>query len=205
MARESEGEKPAATQTEAYSERLADLSDARWKRWLGVQLPYRMHLRRLRLGFVLDLGCGIGRNLLHLGQNGIGVDPNPQSVARARARGCRAFVPEVFLDSEFAQPGRFDTLLVAHVLEHLEPEAASALLRQYAVFVRSGGRVVLITPQEAGYRSDPTHASFVARERLRQLLVDAGAEPLSSYSFPLPRFCGRLFPHNEFVAIGGRP
>ena len=44
------------TQSEAYAARLDSLESARWKRWLNVQAPYRWNLRRLRLGFVLDVG-----------------------------------------------------------------------------------------------------------------------------------------------------
>jgi len=49
-----------------YTDYLVGMQARCWKRLLRVQLPYRWHLRTLRLGKVLDLGCGIGRNLLHL-------------------------------------------------------------------------------------------------------------------------------------------
>ena len=48
--------------TDAYADRLK----ARlvwWKRALDVQAPYRWNLRRLKPGFMLDVGCGLGRNL----------------------------------------------------------------------------------------------------------------------------------------------
>src|SRR5437868_14699975 len=82
-----------------------------WKRMLDVQRPYRAHLRRLKLGLVLDVGCGIGRNLGHLAGQGIGVDPNVDAIATCKARGLTAFTPEELASSEYAQPGRFDSLL----------------------------------------------------------------------------------------------
>ena len=182
----------------AYAERLRAHEAVWWKRLVDVQLPYRLHLRRLALGEVLDVGCGIGRNLANLG-GGVGVDPNAAAIATCRQRGLVAFTPDEFLASPYAQPGRFDTLLVAHVLEHLPDTDARALLAHYLPYVRD--RVVLITPQEAGYRSDPTHIQFVDRTRLEALARGAGLTPVAAYSFPFPRAFGRWFKYNEFVLI----
>src|SRR5439155_25078118 len=89
-------DRPGGTGTEQYADRLVSLQTARWKRWLDVQAPFRWNLRRLRPGFTLDIGCGIGRNLLHLGGQGVGVDTNEHCVRVARARGLIAFTPEEF-------------------------------------------------------------------------------------------------------------
>lgn len=190
------------TRDEQYTRRLETLGEAGWKRWLDVQAPYRRHVRGLDLGFVLDVGCGIGRNLVHLQGHGVGVDHNADSVAAARARGCEAFVPDAFEASSFATPGRFDALLCAHVVEHMRLDDAVAMIAGYLPYVREGGPVVLIAPQEAGYRSDATHVEFMDPPKLARLLERAGAPQERAYSFPFPRFVGRLFPHNEFVAIG---
>ena len=161
--------------------------------------PYRWNLRRLDLGRVLDVGCGVGRCLAFLDGNGVGVDHNPTSVAECRARGFQAHTPEEFGALEF-EP--FDTLLLSHVLEHLDPESGESLLRTYLPHVRSGGRIVVITPQEAGQRSDPTHVRFVDAGAARSTLSLIGASDLSVRSFPLPRLVGRVFVHNETIAIG---
>src|SRR5688572_3247513 len=149
------------TDDAAYTERLERA--AWWKRLLDVQRPYRWHLRWLELGFVLDVGCGVGRNLVNLGGRaaGVGVDHNPASVAAARRRGLEAFTPDELRTSPYAFPGRFDALLLAHVAEHMHEAEAAALLREYLDLVRPGGRVVVITPQEAGHASDPTHVELM--------------------------------------------
>jgi 2-polyprenyl-3-methyl-5-hydroxy-6-metoxy-1,4-benzoquinol methylase len=187
----------------AYAERLRTKESVWWKRLLDVQLPYRLHLRRLNLGFVLDVGCGLGRNLTNLGgaSAGVGVDPNRDAVAVCRSRGLIAFTPDELAASEYAQPGRFDTLLISHVLEHLSSEDAMALIARYVPWVRSGGRAVLITPQEAGYRSDPTHVEFVDLARLEHVSHATGLTTVAAYSFPFPRTVGRWFKYNEFVLI----
>jgi SAM-dependent methyltransferase len=194
-------EPPSDTQSRGYAQRLARLSGARWKRWLDVQAPYRWNLRRLHLGRTLELGCGIGRNLAYLPPGSVGIDPNAHSIAVAQERGCTAFVPEEFRRSEHAVRS-FDSLLCAHVLEHLLRPEAAQLLASNVGFLRPGGAVVLIAPQEAGYRSDPTHVTFFDFEALSDVLREAGCRVERAYSFPFPRAVGHFFPHNEFVVVG---
>ncbi len=185
-----------------YADRLVGLQQAWWKRLLDVQRPYREHLRRLNLGFVLEVGCGIGRNLAHLGPGAaVGVDVDARAVEIARARQLVAFTPEELDASAFAVPGRFDALLLSHVLEHLRLSDAVALVRRYLPLLRTDARVVAITPQEAGFRSDPTHAEFMDFARVATVLEGAGLELSERYSFPFPRAVGRVFKYNEFVCI----
>jgi 2-polyprenyl-3-methyl-5-hydroxy-6-metoxy-1,4-benzoquinol methylase len=189
----------------SYAERLRTKEAVWWKRLVDVQLPYRLHLQRLKLGFVLDVGCGLGRNLTNLGGSGVGVDPNVDAVAICRQRGLVVFTPDELAVSEYAKPERFDTLLISHVLEHLSGDDAAALVARHTGHVKRGGRVVLITPQEAGYRSDPTHVEFVDLVRLDALVRSVGLAPHASYSFPFPRPVGRWFKYNEFVLIARTP
>lgn len=195
-----------------YAERLRRLETARWKRLLDVQAPYRWNLRRLRLGRTLDVGCGIGRNLAHLTDGRhpapVGVDHNPTSVALARERGFRAWTVAEFLDGragDDARPGSFDSLLAAHLVEHLPEDQAREVLGSYLPYLRPGGRVVLITPQERGYPTDPTHVRFCGWPELTALAGDLGLTVLRRYSFPFPRPAGRIFPYNEFVLVARRP
>jgi SAM-dependent methyltransferase len=193
------------TEEGTYTRRLERLQSSWWKRALDVQRPYRWHLRRLRLGFVLDVGCGLGRNLLNLGGSGVGVDHNAESVAAARARRLTAYTPEEFAASSYAIPGRFDALLLSHVVEHMYFDDAVALLRRYLPYVRSGGQVVFITPQEAGHASDPTHVLFTDLSALERLAQALQLVPQRAYSFPFPRPVGRVFKYNEFVLLARRP
>jgi SAM-dependent methyltransferase len=192
------------TRDQGYTSRLAGLQRAAWKRWLGVQLPYRWNLRRLRPGFTLDVGCGLGRNLGHLGGNGVGIDHNPHSVEACRQAGYLAFLPDDFRASPYCSKGVFDSLLVSHVAEHMPRSAFAELLREYVPLLGASGQIIVITPQEAGFRSDPTHVEFVDPVRIRQALGEVGFEPIKQYSFPFPRAAGRFFRYNEFVSVGRR-
>jgi len=193
----------AASHTEEYANRLIRLQTPRWKRWLGFQRLHAWHLRRLDPGFTLDLGCGIGRNLLHV--RGVGVDVNEHCVRAARERGLDAFTPGEFQNSEHHRSGGFDTLLVAHVVEHMTEDQAAALVREYEPFVRPGGQLLLMAPQEAGFTSDPTHVQFMDFARLSRIAERTGFQPARRLSFPLPRLAGRWFKYNEFALVSRKP
>lgn len=184
-----------------YAERLQRLEQAHGKRWLDVQAPYRWNVRRLDLGSVLDVGCGIGRNLMHLGGSGVGVDHNAASVAVARGRGLEAYTSEEFLGGPRARKGSFDSLLAAHVVEHMSEPDAVRVLQTYLPFVRAGGKVVLITPQERGYATDSTHVRFCGFTEVAGLCNTLGLTVERQFSFPFPRLLGRVFPYNEFVTL----
>ena len=199
-------ESARSTNGEDYAQRLVRLQSAPWKRLLRVQVVFRWNLRRLKPGFTLEIGCGIGRNLEHLRGESIGVDTNEHCVRAARARGLMAFTPDEFRRTpEYNQPSRFDTILLAHVAEHMTEDQAVALLDEYLELLRPGGRLVLIAPQEAGFRSDATHVQLMDFPRLKRISTRLGLTPEQAFSFPFPRWAGRWFTYNEFVVVSRRP
>jgi SAM-dependent methyltransferase len=198
-------ETPGSTQGREYAERRRRRKKVGGRRVLDAHPPYRANLRRLARGRVLDVGCGIGRNLVALRERAVGVDHNPDSVLVARERGCVAYTVEEFRASEHAVPGSFDTLLLAHVVEHMPHADAVELVRGYLPQLAPGGRLLLICPQEKGYATDATHVEFADFAALRRLCTEVGAEPEREASFPLPRAAGRWFPYNEFVVTARLP
>ncbi|MEW1954424.1 class I SAM-dependent methyltransferase [Terrabacter sp. NPDC080008] len=197
-----------STESASYAERLRSLSGAKWKRILPVQLPYQLNLKRQKLGRTLDIGCGIGRNLVSLSADSLGVDHNPHSIAEAKKAGFKAMTVEEFEASDEAKPASFDSLLIAHVLEHMDEESGRSLLRSYLPYLRPGGVVFVICPQEVGYRTDATHVRFVTDTDIEKLCREMGLTPRRSYSFPFPRFAGKFFPYNEFcvrATLDGTP
>lgn len=185
----------------AYAEYLRREQCARWKRLIGSRLPYRWTIRRLRPGFTLEIGCGIGRYLRYLNGNGVGIDRNAEAVRIARDRGLTAFTTDEWVASPYARPETFDSLLAAHVLEHMSGAEARDLMATYLPYVRPGGKAILITPQERAFASDPTHVEFLDIPALEALCGDLGLVVERVYSFPFPRRFGTRFPGNEFVVV----
>jgi len=189
------------TQGSGYSKQLLKSQDAWWRRLFSVQAPYSWNLRRLNLGFTLDIGCGLGRHLRHLNGNGVGIDHNTTSVQYARSQGLTVFTPEEFQRSEFNKPQLFDSMLLSHVAEHMAQKQVVTLLSLYRPLLKADGKLVMITPQEAGFKKDPTHLEFVDFGKLREIAVALRFKPLKEYSFPLPHFWGRFFYFNEFISV----
>lgn len=185
-----------------YTDRLIQLQQPVWKRVLDVQAPYRWNIRRL-FGDreVLDVGCGIGRNLAHLAPHGVGVDHNQHSIDVCRQRGLTAFSTAEFGATEYARPGRFGGLLAAHLIEHMPRPDAVDVLAGYLDYLAPGARVVFICPQERGYTTDRTHVAFTDLDGLADVAGQLGLAVTRRLSFPLPRIAGRVFAYNEFVLV----
>ncbi len=195
-----------STDGQDYTDRLKRVQEPLWKRVLDVQAPYRWNVRRL-FGDreVLDIGCGIGRNLGHLAPRGVGVDHNPHSIHACRAQGLTAFTTDEFGQTEYAEPGRFGGLLAAHLVEHMPRPDAVGILRGYLEYLAPGGVVVLICPQERGYASDSTHVAFTDLDGLADVCDQLGLRVDKRLSFPFPRAAGKVFTYNEFVITATKP
>ena len=194
------------TRSSEYADRLRNISGARWKQVLDVQRPYRWNLRRQGMGRTLDVGCGIGRNLLNLGPDSVGVDHNADSVAECRVRGLTAYTVEEWQSApDVAVPESFDGLLLAHVIEHVPPASWIGMVSSYLPYLRPGGTVMFICPQEKGYTTDGTHVHFTDGAALTDLAESVGLVVERSYSFPFPRIAGRFFTYNEFCVLARKP
>ena len=190
-----------STSGEEYARRLQATQGVWWKKALNVQAPYQWNLRRQHLGRALDVGCGIGRNLETLDPGSVGVDHNAHAVAVARERGVTALTVTEWEASELRKPESFDGMLLAHVIEHLSREEAVALLRDYLPYMRPGGKVFFVCPQERGYASDPTHVRLTTGDDLADLAREVGLQPQPWFSFPFPRWAGKAFIYNEFCLL----
>ena len=194
------------TAQEDYAERLERLQSARWKTWLDVQAPYRRHVQRLHLGRTVDVGCGLGRNLAWLDEGSVGVDHNPYSVGVARSRGLDAWTDgDFFADPVLSAPASYDSLLAAHLVEHIPADEIVGILAPYVALLAPRGRAAFITPMERGYASDATHVRFSDTEVLVDLCEQLGLVVRKTYPFPFPRWTGRFFTYNEFVVLAQKP
>ncbi len=189
-----------------YTRGLLRLEGAWWKQALHVQLPYRWNVRRLfGQREVLEVGCGIGRNLKHLAPRAVGVDHNEHSIQVARARGLTALSTDEFPQSPYAEAGRFGGLLAAHVLDLMARAEAVELLGEYLPYLAPDALVVLICPQERGYPIDKMHVEFADFADMVNICEKLGLIVRRRFSFPFPRPVGRIFPYNEFVVVASTP
>jgi len=192
------------TNEKNYTDGLLYRQSAWWKRFFNVQYPYKHNIQSLKPGFVLDIGCGIGRNLLHLNGNGVGVDHNRTSIEVSKSRGLKAYTIDDFLESKYNKPETFDSILLAHVAEHMTGDDFITLLKQYIHLLKNDGKIIVITPQEKGFKSDDTHVQFMDFVTVKNLLKQIDFNITRQYSFPFPRVIGYFFKFNEFVSVAKR-
>lgn len=186
------------TKQDEYADRLVNLSGAKWKTLLDVQRPYRWNMNRLNLGRVLDVGCGIGRNLKNLPKGSVGVDHNILAVKVAKENGLEAYTQDEFIKKKYKKQS-FDSMLLAHVLEHMSTENGKKVVLQYLPYVKN--KVVVICPQEKGFTTDETHVNFLDGKDIEKILRNLGLKIIKVYSFPFPRVFGKFFKYNETIVI----
>ena len=71
----------------------------------------------------------------------------------------------------------------------------------FVYLLKNHGKLVIITPQEAGFKSDATHVEFMNFAKLKAIARELDSKIIKQYSFPFPRIVGKLFKYNEFVSL----
>jgi O-antigen chain-terminating methyltransferase len=106
------------------------------------------------VGPVADLGAGRGHFLEALRERSIesiGVDISEEAIDHARSLGFECVHQDVleYLETAADLGGVF----ASHLIEHLEPTAAETMLARAASALRSRGRIVVVTPNMADFRT----------------------------------------------------
>lgn len=116
---------------------------------------------------LFDVGCGRGELLLACAAAGVdarGCDTNERSVADLRARGVDVALSGVPACFASLADGSLGSVAALHVVEHLPVEALFALFRESARVLRTGGLLMIETPNAESmlvsaseFWRDPTH------------------------------------------------
>lgn len=138
-------------------------------------------------GRLLDIGCGRGEFLDVAAEAGLeveGVDLDAAMVAKVSRHRVHTGDALDFLQSTST---RFDALSALHVVEHLAPDRAAALIRLAAAVLEPGGPLILATPNPGSlptiaheFWRDPTHVRPYDTELLAFLCHEAGLDDIES-------------------------
>lgn len=189
---------------EGYTHYQSDRSGVR--KW--VRRAYLNSARNQLRGATLDFGCGVGELLSRLPEGSAGLEYNRATVDHCRAQGLDVHWYDGTQDDwqlSAMPPGRrFESMIISHVLEHLDAPA-SILRRLLGSASRLGVRRVLaIVPGQAGYRIDATHRTFVDRDMLMapNVVQGTGFVAACARHFPIDfRAIGDWFPHHELQVL----
>jgi SAM-dependent methyltransferase len=155
--------------------------------WFAARRQIVLHLLRQQLGDsgaplrLLDIGCGAGGMLKHLRVFGdvIGVEPSPDAVAYAAAKGVADVRMGTLPDGlPFSPLERFDAITLLDVLEHVEEDVASLAALQR--LLRPRGLLLLTVPAYqflwSSHDVANRHQRRYSRALLHERLVTAGFE-----------------------------
>jgi SAM-dependent methyltransferase len=167
----------------------------------------RSAVRQLR-GPTIDFGCGVGELLERLPPGSVGLEINPASVEHCRSNGLDVLLYDADGDgwslSVLPVEKTMQSLVVSHVLEHLDQPMRHLSTLLQACGQRGISRVLVIVPGRRGYACDDTHRTFIDLPMLSAPDVVAGSafRLASSRYFPGNlRRLGELFPHHELQAL----
>lgn len=100
---------------------------------------------------ILDVGCGYGRNMSMLVENGfiniIGVEKNEHIVESMRKKGYVCMLPDEFN----AGHTKYDLILLSHIIEHFEPNLLLNFMDHYLDRLVAGGHLIIATPLMSSY------------------------------------------------------
>lgn len=137
---------------------------------------------------VVDLGCGRGELLSLLEESGIkavGVDSDLDQINRCRDTGFDVRHDDIFAFLE--GKNKFDGIMISHVIEHLDGDAAEKLLKLSYRMLNPGGKVIIVTPNSDNltvmtniFWLDVTHVRPYPIQLLMAMCVDSGLKIISS-------------------------
>jgi 2-polyprenyl-3-methyl-5-hydroxy-6-metoxy-1,4-benzoquinol methylase len=163
----------------------ADFLAARGRRLTEVRHHALVALAQTRRGQrILDLGCGRGElayalslrgaHVLGLDYASAAIDIAQQTYADIAADSPRFVCADALT---WTPPHAFDTIVMADVVEHLEPSMLDALLARASAWLAPGGRLLIHTaPNKLAYRS-------VWRVQRRQAITAGAWLPKNPRSF----------------------
>lgn len=147
---------------------------------------FQRHIRPIPGMRVLDVGCGTGDALKHLGNvNYLGLDRNEAYIKAAQKRFNR---PDCFLHGDVStiserDLGEFDVVFCLGVLHHLNDATAVCLLREIQGILAPGGRFVSHDPVLVEGQSKIARW-FVSHDRGQFVRTHSEIEALAKTCFP---------------------
>jgi ubiquinone/menaquinone biosynthesis C-methylase UbiE len=137
---------------------------------------------------VLNIGCGFGRELVHLPPSTIGLDIDREIVYLAKKVSSKQVIRA---DAHYLpfRDNMFDGLAMAEVIEHLSSPMKA--LREASRVMRTGGKMVLQTPNRLVtmgivISKDYGHVHEFTRSEIRKYVTTAGFSILSATGSTIP-------------------
>jgi SAM-dependent methyltransferase len=159
-----------------------------FKRWIRRILFINPIVRQFK-GYVLDIGCGPGVYLEMYSGPSLGVDAHPNNIRICSNKGINAIESDA---NNYVQENSFDTVLLSHILEHLDfPET---VIENAYRNVKPSGQLIIIVPCREGFVAGLTpeigHKKFITENDIDSYMKKFHCKKIKSVCFP-PFFGGK--------------
>jgi SAM-dependent methyltransferase len=186
------------TETEITSATYDQIATDFAARWAGGEAlaPERARFAALLSpgAYVLDIGCGPGRDTFHLRELGLrasGLDRSRGMLAEARGRGLPLMLGD--MRALPVRAGALDGVWACASFLHIPKRDGPAVLREFQRALRSGGVLYIAVKQGAGERwveygpGQQRFFTFYSPDEFDQLLATSGFSMLEGWSNDDPR------------------
>ena len=134
------------------------------------------------IGYVLDVGCRDGLYLESYPGKSLGIDISDYWVEECKRKGLNVLQADA---ETFVQENTFDTVLLSHLLEHLD-QPSKALANAYRS-TKPGGKIIITVPRFKvflhGFNDLSGHKQFISAEYVDHYL-SRGCRKVKSSIFP---------------------
>lgn len=180
------------TESEEYKEHLENKylpGRTKYLHWFF----YPKIMRQFSSKPIVDLGCGTGEFLSYLSKKKrefSAIDNNPFLVEKCVKNGFKVKLDDV---TTLATLGNMDNAVIDNVLEHLDLNQINAFFTSAKSKMNAGGILVVVVPDEKGYKYDPTHKTFVNTTIINQMCEKHGLKLINKFLHPFNLgFMGRI-------------
>jgi len=95
---------------------------------------------------ILDVGCGIGDNIIYLKKLGFsnvtGCDISEEMIRICVKRGLDA----VFTTNEIDKNQQYNVILMSHVIEHINEKEIQSFIEEYIYKTKENGKLIILSP-----------------------------------------------------------
>jgi len=165
-----------------------DITSLKHKNKIKKKLRYLFFINpvvKLFRGYVLDVGCGDGEYIENYKGQSFGIDANKNNIQYCQKKGLNVMTVDA---NSFIKTETFDTVLLSHVLEHLN--YPPTVLENAYISTKIGGHILIIVPTYKGFIFGLNiligHKNYISEQYLDHYLIDQfGCKKIYSKSFPI--------------------
>jgi SAM-dependent methyltransferase len=161
-----------------------------------AERAFRIFLKIIKKGTVLDIGCAQGRDIpLFLGQGrslnyeGLDISKNLLSIARSRYPHIKFYNSNI-LDRKTLPHNKYDGFWAVSTLQHIPEAQWDEMLRNISSIMKKGAIGLFSIPDDRpnpSSKEDPRHFSLISDARVRSLLREKGWRVIKKGTLPPTR------------------